>query len=97
MTVVGLILWERRHAVRAELPGRTLCGIRTGLADVGDVPGLTDFAGKGERGFEACRRCLPMWRRVVNLKNTVTAPGIAGDTSTYRNVRLVLGGSELAS
>lgn len=91
MSVVGLILWERRHAVRAELPGRTLCGIPTGMAQVDDVPGLTDFAEVGRPGFPACRRCLPMWRRVLALKGTVSTPEIAGNTRTYRDVVLLMG------
>jgi hypothetical protein len=91
MTVVGLVMWERRHAVRPELPSRTLCGIRTGLDDVTDVPGLTEFAGLGEGGLPACRRCLPMWRRVVELKGTVSDPEIAGDHRTYRNGMYIMG------
>ncbi len=89
--IVGLLMWERRHAVRPELPGRTLCGIRTGLADVDDVPGLFDFAGNGEGGFPACRRCLPMWRRVLELRGKVSPPEITGDNRTYRNILSVIG------
>lgn len=89
--VVGLLMWERRHAVRAVLPGRTLCGIRTGLASVDDVPGLTDFAGSGEAGFCPCRRCLPMWRRVVDLKRQVSRREDTGDTRTYRDVSTLMG------
>lgn len=93
MNVVGLVIWERRHAVRSALPSRTLCGIRTGMVAVDDVPGLTDFVGTAESGFAPCRRCLPMWRRVVAFKDTVNAPGITGDNSIYRNGRVVIGGS----
>lgn len=94
---VGLIMWERRHAVRASHPGRTLCGIRTGLADVGDVPGLMDFAGAGESGFRPCARCLPMWRRVVALKGIGSSSEIAGDTRTYRDGMDIIGRSGAAA
>ncbi len=97
--VVGLVLWERRHAVRSVLPGRTLCGIPTGIADVADVPGLFDFAGTGEGGLgiAACQRCLPMWHRVVALKDTVRTPETAGDNRTYRNVMCIMGCSAAAA
>lgn len=97
MSLVGLVMWERRHAVRPELPSRTLCGIRTGMADVADVPGLTEFAGRGEGGLPACLRCLPMWRRMVALIGTIRDREVTGDNSTYRNVRLIIGGSAVAS
>lgn len=91
--VVGLVLWERRHAVRAVLPGRTLCGIPTGLVRIEEVPGLTIFDGQGEGGFSPCRRCLPMWPRVLDLEHQGTAPEIAGNSSTDRNVRRLISGS----
>lgn len=80
----------RVHALRPA-DERTLCGVPTGLAN--DVPGLVEFVGRDRGGLEACRRCLPIWRRLVGLECPVSDPEITSDNRTYRDIMGLMGGA----